>query len=119
MNGTFSKFWVSRLSSSPPIARLCPCGHFDLSVHPANVQRWNRESRNLHAIGKVQRTDFRGDLETDRIARSDRWNEVQAHAKFLELNRDRACAASGDSLDDRVGIFSAGEKTGLLAIRSQ
>jgi len=80
MNGTFSKVSVSLLSSSPPMAKALPLAQLDLGLHFADGDGGNGESGNRHGISKVQRADLRGDLEPDRIARSDRRNEVEADA---------------------------------------
>src|ERR1051326_7580406 len=75
--GTFDIFRVSLLSSSP-----------------ARAKSRNHESFEFHAVGEIDRRDFRLELETNVIFIDDGWFKVQTDAVFLELNCHSSSAAA-------------------------
>src|ERR1700687_4974369 len=80
----------------------------------ARAKRWHRESGDGQRVGKIQGAHFRSHLQVNIPVRHDHGSELQAHAKFLERDRNRRKACAW--LHDGKWKLTSGEKAGFLAI---
>ncbi len=118
--GNFLKGFGLAIVEQTADGEALPFAQFHFRIDLAHIDSRNLESRNLHGIGEVQRTDFGGDLEPDGSAWSNGWNEIEAHSILFELDADR-CARAGarGALDHRIRILAAGQEAGLFAVLRQ
>jgi hypothetical protein len=68
----------------------------------------------VSALAKVERADFRRNFQMNVSVGHDDRGELQAHAEFLERNRDRR--KSGARLHDGERELAAGQEAGFLAV---
>src|SRR6185503_11076401 len=95
-------------------AKRLPVFQFDLSFCPAGGYRRNAESRNCQPVGKVQGTDFGGDVQPNHIVVAYCAGKVQAHAEGLELNGDAGKSLAG--LNNGKGKLTSSEEGCFLTV---
>ena len=118
--GIFSKLSVSRLSSKPPITKLCPSASSTSVLTRRIVRAGTRRAANIHCVCIVKSADFWSHLKPDRAAVGDRRQEGEQNAIFLILNGDRSRpTARRSGLRDRIRIFAAGKEAGLVSVLCQ
>ena len=119
MNGIFDSCSVSRLSTRPAIAKLCPSlksiSDSTRRVDSAGIKK----PEIVEGIGEIQRADFRLHVQVNQAARQQCGREIQPHAEFLELNRDSRETTARSALHDGKRKFAAGQKAGVFSGRRE
>ena len=111
--GTAAVVGLRRVVDEAGDGKRLAVAQLDFRFGSAHGERGDAETLEQDAVVEVERADLRPYAQLDQIARNRR-REVQAHAKFPELDSDGANAA-------REGHrkFAAGKEAGFLAVVSE